>query len=56
MGALGEGTGRVKERVEPIKVTYIHSCDKSRNPLNTDFGIKNERQDYKIGTVGEGYL
>jgi hypothetical protein len=20
--------------------------------LNTDFGIKNERQDYKIGTVG----
>jgi hypothetical protein len=40
----------VKE-VELTKVKHIHSWDTLRNPSNTDFGINNERQDYKIGTL-----
>jgi hypothetical protein len=37
------------EGIELNKVKYIHSCDTSRTPLNTDFGNKNEGQDCTIG-------
>jgi hypothetical protein len=33
------------------KVKYILSGTHRETPLNIDFGIKNERQDCKIGTV-----
>jgi hypothetical protein len=38
------------------KVKHTYSGNTVRNPLNIDFGINNERQDCKIGTlcVGEG--
>jgi hypothetical protein len=39
------------ERLGQTKVTYTHSRDALRNPLNIDLNINNERQDYKIGTV-----
>jgi hypothetical protein len=41
------------EGVELTKVKYTHSGDTSRNPLNINVDINNERQDCEIGTVGE---
>jgi hypothetical protein len=41
------------EGVEQDK-SLTHSRDTSRNPLNIDLNIKNERQDCKIGIVCEG--
>jgi hypothetical protein len=43
------------ERVNLTKVKYIHRRDTLKNPLNINFGIKNESQDCKIGTV-EGWM
>jgi hypothetical protein len=51
---MGGGRKGVRERdrgIKLIKVKYIHGWNTSRNPLNIDFGIKNERQDCKIDTV-----
>jgi hypothetical protein len=42
--------------VELTKVKYTHCGDTSRNPLNSDLRINNERQDYKTGTVCGGVL
>jgi hypothetical protein len=39
------------EGTELTKVKYTHSRDTSRNLFEIDFGINNEKQDCKIGTV-----
>jgi hypothetical protein len=41
------------EGVELTKVKYTHRGDTSRNSFETDLGINNKRQDYKICTVWE---
>jgi hypothetical protein len=38
------------------QVKHIHSWDTSRNPLNIDFEINNERQDCKTVIVLGGYI
>jgi hypothetical protein len=37
-----------------VKDLFNLLINKKKKPLNTDFEIKNERQDCKIGTVWEG--
>jgi hypothetical protein len=37
--------------VELTKVKYTHRGNTSRDPLNIDFGINNEKQDCKIDRV-----
>jgi hypothetical protein len=43
---------RGKEQTEGTKLKYTHSRNTQRNPLMIDLEINNERQEYKIGTVG----
>jgi hypothetical protein len=38
-------------RKEGVELTNALSKDTSTNPSNIDFGINNERQDYKVHTV-----
>jgi hypothetical protein len=44
------------EGVELTKAKYTHSGDTLRNPLNIDFGLNNQRQNYKTGSMCGGYL
>jgi hypothetical protein len=55
MRGVREEQMRVMTGVKLAKVKYTHSGGTSRN---TDFGIKNEGQDYKTNTVcgGRGHL
>jgi hypothetical protein len=39
------------EGVELTKVKYAYSRDTLRNPLNTDLGINNEKQDCLLGVL-----
>jgi hypothetical protein len=39
------------EEAEQTKIKYTHNGDTLGNPLNIDFGINNERQECRIGTV-----
>jgi hypothetical protein len=48
-------TPSTKIILKRMKVKYTHRRETSRNSLNFDFGIKNERQDCEIGTVGATY-
>jgi hypothetical protein len=42
------------EEVEMTKVKYITRGIHQETLFNIDFGIKNKRQDYKIGTICRG--
>jgi hypothetical protein len=46
-GDRKEGIRKTNGRVEQNKVKYTHRRDPLRNPLKTDFGINNEKQDIK---------
>jgi hypothetical protein len=47
-------SNRVKSVCRKPEVWCTKSWVTSRNPFNINFGIKNERQNFKIGTVCVG--
>jgi hypothetical protein len=53
---MGCGRGRVRENNQRgSKLSIFTAGIHQETPFNIDFGVKNERQNYRLGTVW-GYL